>query len=320
MDRQLFPRAIFSVLPVVALLAFGLGIPRPVVAQQLLAVTETRETLEADLYLTRLAEVEAELARLRSQVEAGPAPVDESVCDGCDAAQRWCGVQAGADISFLELHSASSTGPGGIGSPAPVNTNFEPAYRLWLGYSTAGGVGVRARYWEYDQVSSNLAMQSFISVDTYTLDLELTATLPIARPWNVLVSGGVRYVHYDERRGYLPNYTAEDLTTSQYGLILGGEARRDLFGYFDVYGISRAAAVFGDGRENSQNLDIYNRLGGMFENQLGIEYTRNTSLGLVTFRTGAEAQYWCSFTDEFGYEAGQAVGFVGFLTGLSIVR
>jgi hypothetical protein len=115
--------------------------------------------------------------------------------------------------------------------------------RAEVRYTGPNGLGVRARYWEFDHLATNDLNAFTYGLDAYTTDLELTYSKLIGDDWDVLLSGGVRHFGFREERTALATSSVKsDLT----GLVVGAEVKRALIGNFRGYGLARAATVFGN--------------------------------------------------------------------------
>ncbi len=260
-------------------------------------------------YESRLADLEAELQSLRNGRSRG-----------CGTRCRCClgpHLDAGAEVAFLAPHSTTGLAPSGTAFFA--SDELFASWRTWLGYTGSNGFGLRTRYWEFDNLAT-FGVFTY-SLDTYVLDLELTYTTAIKHNWEVLLSGGVRHMSFDEERftGVSTSFVNSDLT----GVVVGGEVTRDLTGGLRGYGIARAATVFGEltGEVPSGFVVLVdNRLSTMWESQIGLEYVRDTRLGELALRFGTEVQYWDDMTYKFNGSAiaPESIGFVGFVSGLSL--
>jgi hypothetical protein len=279
------------------------------------------DSLLTDNFAQRLADLEAEVDFLRSsQAQAGSRSCGHNCGCLCCPVPHW---EVGAEVAFLSPHSTTGLGPSGIAYFA--SPGLFPSWRTWLGYTGSKGLGLRARYWEFNHVVTGTVFT--YALDTYVLDLEMTYSKVIGSDWNVLLSGGVRHVGL--REGRTINAATAIVNTDSTGVLVGGEITRNLIGGLRGYGVARAAAVFGNMRGEVPPGFIVlfdNRLVCMWEAQLGVEYSRETQMGELSLRVGAEVQHW----DEATYKNNgppanplvdaESIGFVGIVTGLTLRR
>jgi hypothetical protein len=291
-------------------LTSGLG-PRPACLQA--------NDLNYSLYEQRLADLESEVEFLRDlQKQKHAAPYQ--TCDDWYSCQP-AHLDFGAELAFLAPNSTTGLGPSGIAF-FPSTETF-PSWRLWLGYTGPKGLGVRARYWEFDHLATNDLNAFTYGLDAYTADLELTYSKLIGNDWDVLVSGGVRHFGFREERAALAtSFVKSDLT----GLVVGAEVNRALIGNLRGYGLARAATVFGNlSGEVPPGFVVYleSRHAFMWESQLGLEYCRETRCGELSLRLGAEVMHWDSVSYKeisVTHSAAESVGLVGLVTGITIRR
>lgn len=273
-------------------------------------------------YEQRLADLEAEMQLLRSaQSQNRPYGCDNNCgrCCRCCPAPHW---DVGAEATFLALSSTTNLGPAGSFFRSD---KLLPSWRTWLGYTGSNGLGLRARYWDFDHIETNSINTFTYSLDTFVADLELTYSKVIGGDWDVLLSGGVRHVGFNEERTWI-TVTTWTVHSHLTGVVVGGEITRDLIGHLRGYGVARAAVVFGGLRGDlpagfivlSDNRPVF-----MWEAQLGLEYRRDTRIGEVSLRLGVEAQVWNDVTfirsSSSGVDA-ESIGFVGIVTGLTLRR
>ena len=270
-------------------------------------------------YDLRLAELEAEMQILRAtHSRSGRKPCGRCG-DRCNC--RPSHFDVGAEVAFLSPHSTTGLGPSG--SAFFPSTGMSPSWRTWLSYTGSNGLGLRARYWEFDHhITNNLNIFTY-DLDAFTIDLEVTYSKLIGGDWDVLLSGGVRHFGFNEVRTFLsPSTVDSDLT----GVVIGGELKRNLIGGLRGYGVTRGSAVFGDLEGEVPPgfvVVLENRHAVMWEAQLGLEYCRETSLGALSLRLGAEVMHW----DSVSYKriagtvsADESVGMVGIVTGFTLRR
>ncbi len=100
------------------------------------------------------------------------------------------GVTGGAEVSLLKPFQTEETTTG---------FGYDPATRIWLGYQGSNGLGARARWWQYDERSSN-PTSNFTSFKMQTFDLEATKAFKLGS-MKGLISGGLRFAEYRENDG-----------------------------------------------------------------------------------------------------------------------
>src|SRR5262245_45994582 len=119
-------------------------------AGALLALASLTGTAAAqDMHLastTDMNNIYARLAELESRVAAGTTnynggPIDDGCCDECKA-----GFIGGGEVLWLKAFE----GDGDFG-----DFNYDEAYRFWVGYQGASGLGVRFRYFNFDTEADN---------------------------------------------------------------------------------------------------------------------------------------------------------------------
>ncbi len=249
----------------------------------------------------RLAQVEAELARYRA---------GESCEVPCDGGSSWdCrtpGLVAGADLIFMRPYQTEGQTP---------DYDFEATPRLWLGWQRADGLGIRARWFEYDG-TSNLPTAIINDLNMVTIDLELTDTFTLGSKWEGLFSGGFRYAHYEEVTAANPGPTDFLEVDSAYGLVLGVELYRHLRNNIYLFGLARGSAMYGkdvfDHGAVDQDVTFF-----ITELQGGAEYRREICGTTYLFaRAAVESQYWAGVSDNDTED----IGLLGFYFSLGLAR
>src|SRR5262249_27731483 len=127
-------------------------------------------------------------------------------------------------------HRADGVRAGVAGEDAEFD--FEITPRLTVGWVREDGLGVRARYWKFDHNAAGLdEPNTFVEVNTWTLDVEVFETLCLNNCWDLELSAGVRYVDFFEQmhdsagNGEPPDeFRSNDFTG--WGGLLGAEVRR----------------------------------------------------------------------------------------------
>jgi hypothetical protein len=282
-------------------------------------VNETR--LVSSPLEERIAVLENELRLLQESASLTDGTRQQPACESCCTCCPSNRFQIGADVLFLRPHSSTGLGPEGIAYFA--NNEIFPSWRAWIGLNGPNGVGVRLRHFEFDQIL--IAAGDSFGLDTKITDLELTCRKQFGE-WNVLVSGGARYVNFHEDRFINGQNASRFVDTDLTGIVIGGEIARPLFCGISGYGIVRSAAAYGDmtGQVPQGNVVVLDEVQSfMWEAQLGLEMQRMTGLGNMTVRFGVEAQNW----DDISFKAvsgtnsvRESIGLFGFVGGLSFSR
>src|SRR6185295_15425310 len=79
--------------------------------------------------------------------------------------------------------------------------------RITAGWVRDDGLGVRGRYWQFDQVAAAVGPDEVgtdVAVDTYTIDVEVFDTFCLNCDWDLEVAAGLRYVDFLEEMHDLP--------------------------------------------------------------------------------------------------------------------
>jgi hypothetical protein len=278
-------------------------------------------------------------------------------CDDC-CPTRYPGFYAGGEITALRpfVGGTCLDTPCFLESALSVQDKVLPDFdtyvapRLWLGYTSCSGVGCRVRWWRMDLNASDsidftdATQNRFVgdtsaSLDVQVLDFEVTDTFTVAGKWDVLASGGVRYVDFDWSKtteGVLSIGSTDFQDFSHDGIGFEGvgptaaiEARRPWFHRLGLFANVRGSLMFG--KMNVLTIsetippfraDIFEQgdLGGMvrsiWEAQLGVDCTHELWRGTyLTTRVAGEAQYWSSMLAN-----NNDIGFVGMTASVALIR
>ena len=306
-------------------------------------------------YEQRMESYEQRIAEL----EGGDLGGEGCGCDDCctDPCCRSCGIVGGVEVAFLRPHASDGIGAAaflvlpppvfGAFADADLEFDFETTPRLWVGYQGSNGLGVRARYWEFDhtvagtgEIAGVGVFGAFHGIDTYVMDAEVTDTTELGCNWDATVFGGLRYVDYVENRGiFIPAnglvVFGNQFNSDSIGPTAGLELRCCVRENVALFGITRGSILMGTENEfgvitpgpvdpgfaliDSESNNVFN----IVEVQLGVEATRPLADGGYAFaRAALEAQHWGNFGDTpFGFgNGGRAVGFAGGTIAVGIVR
>lgn len=190
--------------------------------------------------------------------------------------------------------------------------DFEPAYRVWLGWQLDSGLGARARYFEIDRGEDFNG--GSVGVEFRAADVEIIQSTRFGR-WDLLISGGARYGETGLRNnnvdtgfngtGFTTSLTATRDLTSGGGLRLATSARWSI-----LYGNS---TQFLNGIANDIDRDD---LMGMLELSLGPQMRFTLANGMTVFSGGGvEGQLY----QDVAADEGNA-GLFGFSTNFGITR
>ncbi len=292
------------------------------------------QTPEGETYSLRLADLEARM----KAIEAGGASCQEGCVaeyEACSCAncRRTAGPIFGGEVVFLQPHH--SNGIQGIDG-TDLRFDFEASPRVWLGWTTCSGLGFRARYWDFDHTATGPSGEDPALIvghgfDVATIDMEITDTLTICRVWDLTLSGGARYVDFEERQfatggTEVPVNAAIGYRSSSWGPTLGAELRRPVWRCVSLIGNVRGSILFGDENEFTDPDGLLidheqSNVRSIGEMQLCAEWRRETCRGSRWFLRGAvEGQYWSGFSGEHGFDGNEAIGFFGFALSAGLSR
>lgn len=245
---------------------------------------------------------------------------------------RSAGWSGGAEVMFFRPCATARTLPVQYVDQA----GYQPAWRLWGGYSGADGLGVDVRWWQYDQTSGLGPSSSGTDLVFQKLDLVANQRLGF-RHWDMLLFAGPTYAGNGMR-----NTGPVDAPSSKYrwrfdgaGLTAGVQVVR---GTPWLHGLALAAtaqgsAVFGPSvmPGGLSDAGVYRQettCATIFELSFGPRWERRLRGGAVAFAGGAcEAQFWSAglgseaqyYFPTVGFWGGD-IGLIGFTCNLGIRR
>lgn len=171
----------------------------------------------------------------------------------------------GAELLFLKgFNSAGAFG----------DLSYRSGVRFWGAWQRPDGLGVRLRYFDYDNAGAAGL------VDTDSLDLEVMDSLQLGCNWTLIVAGGIRFTDFVTVGGDFHGF----------GPVVSAELYRTINCNTQLYGITRAAILIDDGANPGGAAD--NTI-SVSEIQIGIQRTRELQSGALAFgRVGYEAQWY----------------------------
>ena len=216
---------------------------------------------------------------------------------------------------FFRYHRADGVRVGNLNPGLGIDDvvfDHEASPRLTLGWVSNNGLGIRTRYWDYDQSSSGASSPpDRIDVDTYTIDIELFERICLNNCWSLEISGGLRYNEFEELILDQPGTEGFGIRLNAFdawGGVAGLEVTRSLGRLGGLYARSRGAILMDN--KFVGNLQPINQVAqvailqdttqGMTELALGYEFNRCLNSGaLLTFRAGWEWQNWFNYSTSF---------------------
>lgn len=288
------------------------------------ARSETSETMAN----ARLAELEANVASLRSQLDSQAATAPGCVAPCCaPRPNAWLlgsypsGWIAGYESVIVKPFFQSNEVVTNL-TNGSFAWNYQYSPRVWLGYVGESGLGARARYWQFDHTSGGATLDidqgngNFLTIATnnrlriYTIDAEVTQRVGLGRFLFNFAAGG-RYAEFGNGINANTSFQGQPAGTGFLGLnfrgggpTLAAEAWRPLIGGLALYGNGRASLLYGNSTTTFASSDgngpfiqqlSQATLLPIFETQLGVQWTTVLAGGSTFFvRTGIEAQLWNS--------------------------
>jgi hypothetical protein len=267
---------------------------------------------------------------------------------GDDICFQTCGgFVGGAEFSFLKPYVGDISGLSIDILTANIyidskDNQFDPSWRLWLGYMSPDGAGIRARYWQFDHelaaecwdVAHGADLFSARGrLDMYSVDVEFMQRFDFST-WSVLGTAGLRVAGIDRNfslRKTSIGGESEFLLANQYdgiGPTMGFEFRRPIGSRgLAVLINSRGTMLFGSRHMTLEIPDAIDELPDLDlsitgedetflacgEVQMGFEWSRELSGGTRAFATALwEGQAWGSNS--------QMAGLMGFTFGAGLAR
>lgn len=215
--------------------------------------------------------------------------VDGTAVEMCDVGCVGCGGYfAGAELTVLKPHTGALAIPI-VGAALPEH-DWGAGGRYWLGRRDGEGLGVRARFWHFDE-SSDLGGGDEIGFEAKTLDAELTQLMAFCG-FELDFSVGFRWGEFTNTftpAGFVEDFDGYGTTVSLFG-------HRALCGtQLAVVGGARASLLYGDHGVQVLGfpVNITNEVLPVWEIQAGIERQSVLSNGANVFvRLMVESQLW----------------------------
>jgi len=277
---------------------------------------------------TRFASMQAELEELRAKAEQISYGGDGKIaCNDCGSVGCNClcdvgcgGFFAGAEAVIVRAHIGDGAENDVVDAAIDARYDYKVTPRIWLGYRNCEGLGIRARWWNFDQ-DSNLSDAatdpddevSFHSLNVQAVDLEATQ-LVCWGPLQMNFAMGARYGKVEGTGTNIYDFDGDlDVDAGQsdfegFGPTFALEARRPIScSNFALIGNLRNSLLFGNNNSVDIDADVGNQGFNnvvldtgerkdtavyVVESQVGAEYTRCLGSGVLSIRAVMEGQFW----------------------------
>jgi hypothetical protein len=252
--------------------------------------------------MVRIAELEAELARIRERLDRAPgeqARSDTCFHDPDGPVDRW---RFYAGVEFCVVKPRFEDGAEEDRSAAILDYKMALAPRAWVGWLHPEGAGLRTRYWQFHQSSEVSQAEHFpiagpfeqMSIEAHTIDLECTQAMDFRR-WAITLAGGVRYAIFEQR---VDSLEAPDFAMRRFyaaGPTCCLENRMPLWDtQLALFFSARGSLLVGESRwANPATGNHTDDIGATLDMQLGLEREWELRCGRSLFcRASWEQQHW----------------------------
>jgi hypothetical protein len=256
-------------------------------------------TAEMNNIYARLAELESRVAAGNVATGGGPSCGAVSDCGYADGCCDRSGLIIGADVLFLRPYESEGNLTG---------FDYEEAFRFWAGWQAAGGMGVRLRYFDYED-DGDLGS----TLDIATFDAEVYDAVQLGCNWDLNIGAGIRYLDFQMVDDLQTAGLVDEITG--VGPVVTAELVRHFRDRAAAYVIVRESIIVGDGYVNG--VDTSDITASVSEIQLGLQAHRDwRNGGLLFARVGWEAQYY----HDVGNLPESSVALMGGVFSLGIMR
>ena len=251
---------------------------------------------------SRLRQVECQLAG--SQCPDQSLNVYEPLSVQVDYLQsKKAGYYGGVDVTFLQPRMSGAALRFIVASPDEnlIESSYQSGLRYAIGYRDKEGLGVRGRYWRYDNEFEYVAafFPAEMGIQLDVADGEFTVS-QVFLNWNVELGAGARYakLEYSTSAPEGP-FGIGVLDYEGVGPTIAVDVRRQIGNTsVSLFGNLRGSWLIGKIRNDTLLLTgprgtIDEEIMQVYENQLGLAWTRclNDELDLEV-RLAWESQYW----------------------------
>ena len=251
----------------------------------------------------RIAQLEAEVEDLRQSLGSHITQTPQSVFhQPCHACPQWSG---GVEVTLLQPHISGSM-PLFLGDNTgrAIDPDFDGGIRYVLAYRSSQGLGIRGRYWSYNNSVDFAApfQPAVMSINAEAADVDLTQLANLGR-WQLESNAGVRYGKFGYHSPIEAAFGVGDVNFQGFGPTLALNTRRPLGQTgFCLVGNLRGSLLFGE-IDNAAMLPIMpagtiqGEVAQSIETQLGAAWTKTfTNNSQLQLRMVWETQYWMNDT------------------------
>ena len=293
--------------------------------------TEAEPSLFESTMTEKNEELEQRIQRLEAELNRSYQPaIDPSV--SIEQRLRWQeagtgGLFGSVDVTFLQPSISGAQSIFGSGTGRTLDTSYQSGIRYVLGYVSDSGLGVRGRYWSFDNSSdySPPFAPAVFGIHVQAADTEVTIYQRM-RHLDLELSGGLRYGKLEYTNPPLTLYGPGTVKFEGFGPTASCNGRRSLGNSgFSLFGNVRGSMMIGDIQTGSLLLtipagSIEDEVMTVFENQLGVAWNyQMPNHMLLEVRTAWETQYWMNSTlaDDF-YGIGSNLALTGPTVGVEL--
>lgn len=288
------------------------------------ASTESEPSLFESSLIQKNEELEERISRLEAELsQSRHMTVDPNV----SIEQRLQRQEAGTgglfgsiEVTFLQPSLSGAQSVFGSGTGRLLETEYQTGVRYVFGYVSDSGLGIRGRYWSFDNATSYSPpyAPAMFGIQLQTADTEITLYQRM-RHVDLEFSGGLRYGQLEYSNPPLTLYGPGIVRFEGVGPTASLNAERKLGNSgFSLFGNVRGSVLIGDIRTASLLLNIptgsiEDEVMTIFENQLGVAWNYDLTKQLeLEVRAAWETQYWANSTleDDF-YGIGTNLALMG---------
>jgi len=229
-----------------------------------------------------------------------------SGCDSCGGSLCSCDQSSlyfQYENTFFRYHRADGMRVGANEPGEQVESDFEYAPRITLGYVGPSGLGLRVRYWEYDHDNpafNNSPPGQYLDVNTYNFDTEIFEEIAVNGCTSLELSAGIRYNDFDET---LVDSGVVNMNTTfaGWGGMLGLQVNRNVC-RGALFARGRVAILMDDAQvidDDNGGVNLLDSTQGMSEIALGYRITTCVGRATLTSSIAGEWQNWYNYSSNF---------------------